>query len=156
MCPFCKTWFTTPSGLSHHLESASCPKASSLNRETIHRMIRERDPKGTITMRQIGWHPELNSTYHATDLAFNGTYWECYMCHGEFRTKGSLNQHLNSPAHKQLLYHCPNYTNQCGRQFPSLGALFNHLESESCAFMRFEKVQSHVENVLAGKGRIAF
>ncbi|PLB44331.1 hypothetical protein P170DRAFT_503010 [Aspergillus steynii IBT 23096] len=156
VCPFCQTWYTTPSGLTHHLEKAACPSAPALNIETIHEMIRKRDPKGIITMKGIGWYPQQKKSYSASGLAYNGSYWECYICHREFETIKSLNQHLNSPAHQQVLYHCPNYTSQCGRQFTALGALFNHLESEVCSFMRFEKVQIHVEDVISGRGRIAF
>ncbi|BDD60218.1 hypothetical protein MPDQ_002813 [Monascus purpureus] len=54
-CPFCKTDFTTASGLAHHLERASCRQAPGLNRETILQIVRERDPHGVITRKQIGW-----------------------------------------------------------------------------------------------------
>ena len=37
------------------------------------------------------------------------------------------------------------------KQFTALAALFHHLESESCAFMRFEKVQQQVNDVFQGR-----
>lgn len=52
-----------------------------------------------------------------------------------------LNLHLNSPAHREKIYHCPN-TRGCNKEFVSLGALFNHLESEACGYMRFGGVQN--------------
>ncbi|KAK5116325.1 hypothetical protein LTR85_009297 [Meristemomyces frigidus] len=153
-CPFCKAGYTTASGLSHHLETGSCPRARTLNRESIHRIIRERDPHGIITNKQITWNGGTTATYSATDQAWNGHYWECYMCHRDFKTTTALNQHLNSPAHQQKVYHCPNRS--CSKEFVALAALFNHLESESCSFMRFENVQKHVGNVLSGNRLIAF
>ena len=118
-------------------------------------MIRQRDPNGVITNKQIEWHKESNISYTVTKLAFNGSFWECYICHDEFSTKNGLNSHVNSPVHKQKVYHCPNLKN-CSRQFVSLGGLFGHLESETCAYMRFETVQQQVTDVLQGRKLIAF
>lgn len=72
-----QSWLTTASGLGHHLETGSCPKAPRLNRENIHRIIRERDPHGVITNKQLTWHEGTTATYTATDQAYNGRYWEC-------------------------------------------------------------------------------
>ncbi|OAA37880.1 Zinc finger, double-stranded RNA binding protein [Metarhizium rileyi] len=152
-CPFCGIGFTTASGLSHHLETGSCNKAPSLNREKILALIRRRDPRGLITNKQIGWHDEGAATYEASGEAHA---WECYLCHGEFGTLHGLNMHLNSPKHKQKVYHCPNKRGACGKQFVSLAGLFHHLESESCAFIRFEKVQQHVGTILDTRRMIAF
>jgi hypothetical protein len=127
-----------------------------LNRETILCMVRERDRDGVITNKQIEWHKEKNVKYSATNRAFNGSYWECYVCHNEFTTVNALNAHLNSSVHKQKVYRCPNTKSKCGKQFVTLAGLFNHLESEACAFMRFEKVQRQVGNVLQGRKLIAF
>ncbi len=155
-CPFCKVNYTTASGLVHHLETGSCPRAPKLNRNTVLRMVRERDPYGTITSKQIEWHNnQENVKYSATRHAFNGSYWECYICHKEFNTVNALNSHLNSPAHEQKVYHCPNMKGRCGKNFVSLAGLFNHLESETCAFMRFEMVQREVGNVLQGQKLIS-
>ena len=68
----------------------------------------------------------------------------------------ALNAHLNSSVHKQKVYHCPNTKSKCEKQFVTLAGLFNHLESEACAFMRFEKVQRQVRDVLQGGKLIAF
>lgn len=155
-CPFCQTGFTSASGLSHHLETGSCNNASSLNRETILALIRQRDPHGVITNKQIGWHPEETTTYKANHLAYNGDAWECYICHSQFSSLHRLNMHLNSPTHKEKVYHCPNHRGGCPKQFVSLARLFNHLESETCSFMRFDKVQQHVGRILDGRRLIAF
>jgi hypothetical protein len=155
-CPFCKANYTTASGLTTHLETGSCPNAPKLNRETIFRMVRERDPHGIVTNKQIEWHQEENAEYSATNRAFNGSRWECYICHNKFMTANALNMHLNSPVHKQKVYHCPNWKGKCEKQFITLAALFHHLESESCGFMRFEMVQQQVGNVLQGQKLISW
>jgi hypothetical protein len=93
-------------------------------------------------------------TYEATNQAWNGYYLECYLCHREFNTTQALNQHLKSPVHQQTVYHCPN--RGCSKEFKALAGLFNHLESESCSFMRFEKVQQQVGKILSSNRMIAF
>ncbi|EEQ29555.1 conserved hypothetical protein [Microsporum canis CBS 113480] len=152
-CPFCRNGFTTASGLAHHLERGSCPKAPNLNRETIIRKIRECDPHGRITNRQIAWHEEENVRYSATEHAFDGQFWRCYICKACFNNVNGLNNHINSPVHKQKVYHCPNLKSRCGKEFSTLAALFNHLESESCAVMRFETVQRGVNDMIL-RGRL--
>lgn len=117
-------------------------------------MIRERDQHGIITKKQIEWHQGENISYSATKLAFNGSYWECYLCHKDFNTANALNSHLHSPAHREKEYYCPN--TKCRKEFVALAGLFNHLESEACSFIRFEKVQQQVENVLRGRKQITF
>ncbi|KAI9369212.1 hypothetical protein BJX61DRAFT_520562 [Aspergillus egyptiacus] len=154
VCPFCKTGYVTASGLSHHLERGACPNAPRLNRESIYRMVRARDPHGFITHKQIGWIEEENSHYSANANSWNGYGYECYLCHREFMKLSGLNQHLNSPVHQQQVYHCPN--RGCSKPFSALAGLFNHLESEACAFMRFEKVQKSVGSVISGNRLIAF
>lgn len=156
VCPFCKPNYTSASGLLHHLERGACPGAPTLNREKMLKIVRERDPHGVITNKQIEWHKEENSTYSANSRAFNGNCWECYVCHKGFATVHGLNAHLNSPVHKQKVYHCPNLQSRCGMQFATLAAFFNHLESEKCGFMRFDNVQRQAGNVLRGNRLIAF
>lgn len=102
-CPFCKRSLPSATGLTHHLERGSCPNASGLNRETLYKFIRSKDPGGSITKNLIGWHE--SASYEASNSAFNHVLqaWECYFCHRLFRTVASLNQHLNSPV-RMLLY----------------------------------------------------
>lgn len=52
---------------------------------------------------------------------------------------------------QQNLYHCPN--TRCRREFKLLAGLIQHLESECCGAMRFNRVQSGVESLIAG-GRL--
>jgi len=157
MCPFCNNGFVTATGVSHHLESGSCPNARGLNRETMYQELRRRDPNNAITDRLLenptsrsldqSWQPES---------AWNGhTGYECYLCHRVFSTPNELRQHIINPVHETRLYHCPNGRGQCFKKFPSLAAMINHLESESCGYMRFEAVGKNVSSVLVGKGLIS-
>ncbi|KAJ5482300.1 Zinc fingerC2H2 [Penicillium sp. IBT 31633x] len=138
-CPFCRTGFVTATGVAHHLERGACPRAPMLNRDKIHRIIQQLDPTGIVCNKQIAWYDEEDVHYTATPHAFNGGFWVCYICKKCFNMKKSLESHLNSPVHKEKIYHCLN--RGCPKEFVSLASLFNHLESESCGFIRFEGVQ---------------
>ncbi|KAF2752874.1 hypothetical protein EJ05DRAFT_470949 [Pseudovirgaria hyperparasitica] len=154
-CPFCKRNFTTATGVTHHLESGSCPNATNVNREVIYRAIRARDTSGVITHKTIEWHSQSNGSFEASNASWNGECFECYLCHRGFNTLRGLNQHLSSPAHKQRIYHC--VSRRCGKEFTALAALFSHLESESCGAVRFERVQKSMQGILTGRTRaIAF
>lgn len=115
-------------------------------------MLRSKDAHGLITHKLLTWDGEQSNEMIATENTWNGCQYECYMCHKTFAQLRPLNQHLNSPAHKQKIYHCPK--RDCARDFVSLAALFNHLESESCGFIRFEAVQANVGNFLTGKQKM--
>lgn len=93
----------------------SCRNAPNLNRQTILRMVCERDPNGAITNKQIPWRNEENVQYSASNLAFNGFLWECYFCHKGFSMKKGLDQHLNSPVLQDKEYRCPNASSICGK-----------------------------------------
>ncbi|KAF9869302.1 hypothetical protein CkaCkLH20_13219 [Colletotrichum karsti] len=153
MCPFCKKTCATATGLIHHLEHGSCPNAP-LNREKLYEAVRSRDPNGVLSKKLLEWNGTL--TFTATEKTWNPKHraYECYLCHRHFNKLEYLNQHLNSPAHKQNLYHCPN--RRCGKEFTTLAAVINHLESESCNYMRFNAVQQHVEQVVDPRRMIAF
>jgi hypothetical protein len=60
-----------------------------------------------------------------------------------------LNRHVNSPAHKEEIYHCPGRAG--GREFHTLAPLFNHLESETCVAVRFDAAQKIVAGFLSGQ-----
>lgn len=99
-CPFCKRDFTTATGVIHHLERGSCPRAPQLNREMIFRIMKERDPNGYVTNLLLKYE---QTTYTNTNKCWNGRAFECYFCNREFRTKYSLDQHLNSPVRRSHL-----------------------------------------------------
>ncbi|KAM4061858.1 putative zinc finger protein [Hirsutella rhossiliensis] len=151
-CPFCKNDFATAAGLTHHLEAGACSDARDLNRDAMYRFVRGKDPCGLISKHLIGWTG--SAEYEASNRAWNGTAYECYLCHRAFRLLAGLNQHLNSPRHQQALYHCPNY--MCAMDFRSLAAVINHLESEACGCTRFETVQRKIGDMVSGNRLITF
>ncbi|THW80430.1 hypothetical protein D6D17_09860 [Aureobasidium pullulans] len=153
-CPFCQTTLTTASGVIHHVETSACPKARNLDRNVIHRGLRQLDHDGKFTERLLEWHDgnSINATWNP-NRAYNGSGYECYICHREFCSTRALEQHLRSPVHQAPLYHCPNKNGKCSRRFPTLAALFNHFESESCGYTKFETVQKNVGGFLTGGGQ---
>ncbi|KAF2008486.1 zinc finger protein [Aaosphaeria arxii CBS 175.79] len=147
VCPFCKVAKASTSSLSHHLETGSCPRAKDVNHHTLFHAISQRDPNGLVTNKLLTY-TDSNVQNIATSASWNGRSYECYLCHREHGSLGALNQHLNSLVHREKLYHCPN--RNCTRDFVGLASLFNHLESESCGFVRFEKVQQKVHSFITG------
>ncbi|KAH7222257.1 hypothetical protein BKA60DRAFT_539338 [Fusarium oxysporum] len=152
-CPFCKAYYQAASGVVHHLERGCCPNAP-LDRDTLYQEVRRRDPNGFVCNKLLEWHGTVS--YHATSVAFNSRYgqYECYFCGDLFRQLSSLNQHLASPRHQQELYHCPN--RKCLKEFTTLAGMVNHLESESCRFLRFGAVQNGIRGSFSSDRLIAF
>ena len=60
----------------------------------------------------------------------------------------------DTPADQESLYHCPN--RGCGKDFTTLAAIINHLESESCGFTRFGNVQRGINDMISGNRLIGF
>lgn len=149
----CNTAFTTASGVSHHLERSACPNARHLSRDKIHEAIRQRDPGNSITTPQIGWYDEPESMYQSTSSAWNGSAWECALCHRNHNSRRALDQHLNSSVHQRNIYHCPK--RDCAREFATLAGLLQHLESEACGYIRFEKMQRQIGSLLTSNRMIA-
>lgn len=152
-CQFCHGRFVTAAGLFHHLERGACPKAP-LDRMQVYEAVKRRDPNGLLTERLLKWSG--SGTFEATHKSWNrntGAF-ECFLCGAQFARLESLNQHLQSPKHQQNLYHCPKRS--CGKKFTTLAAVLNHLESESCNFMRFEAVQESAKRIFDPGHMIAF
>ncbi|KAH7150369.1 hypothetical protein B0J13DRAFT_287648 [Dactylonectria estremocensis] len=145
-CPFCKKTCRTATGLTHHLERGGCPNAP-LDRDRLYRAVRERDPQGIISNKFLEWYG--SRTFEATEMSFNTNLnaYECYLCHRLFDALTSLNAHLSSPRHQQNLYHCP--SRSCHKEFTTLAGLINHLESESCGYIRFQAVQNGIHHLVS-------
>ncbi|KAK1722919.1 uncharacterized protein BDZ83DRAFT_721024 [Colletotrichum acutatum] len=116
----------------------ACEKAP-LTRLGVLQAAKQRDPNGVLTKRLQEWAVEvtLEATVESWDpvtKTFN-----CSLCSGRFASRESLNQLLKSPKHQQSPYHCPKHG--CPREFSTLAAVTEHLQSESCDFMAFEAVQ---------------
>jgi hypothetical protein len=75
-------------------------------------------------------------SYYATERTFNGTGYECYLCHRKFRTLGALNSHVNSLAHDANEFRCP----KCEREYKVISSLMQHIESEACGIAKFDAV----------------
>ncbi|KAJ7800778.1 hypothetical protein B0H14DRAFT_2218195, partial [Mycena olivaceomarginata] len=99
--------FVSRSALILHLESGGCK--SGADRQKINRYVCEYDTQNVITnpacLLTCGDDSEI--TYVASARAWNGTAYECYLCHGCYRTLAALNQDLNSPRHQEKIYICP-------------------------------------------------
>jgi len=140
-CPFCKNSFTTASGVTIHLESGTC--TSGLNRSKINNMVQHLDRNNIITRPMLTMPGYDRVETIATSRSWNGNFFECYLCNREFTTLKGLNQHIQSPAHEQPLYHCPKVS--CARPFKALSGLVQHVESETCGVMRFGQVQKQAK-----------
>jgi len=141
-CPFCKEDFTTASGVTIHLESGRC--SSGLDRAKINDIVRQLDRRNIITRPMLTMPGYDHVKTFATERAWNGYSYQCYLCTRQFSTLGGLNNHIKSPAHEQHIYHCPKRS--CGRTFKVLSGLVQHMESESCGVMRFTQVQQQARN----------
>ncbi|CCM05282.1 uncharacterized protein FIBRA_07494 [Fibroporia radiculosa] len=132
----CSRAFPSIAALTLHLESGTCP--SRITRETLNRVVVQYDRNNIITnpARLIGG-PQGYSTstqtveMWATNRAWNGDRFECYLCHREYNTLPALNQHLKSPAHADRIYRCPRGYSGCGAEFRTLSALCQHVEKDT-------------------------
>ncbi|KAH6723844.1 hypothetical protein BKA61DRAFT_16993 [Leptodontidium sp. MPI-SDFR-AT-0119] len=142
-CPFCKSDFATASGVTIHLESGTCSN-SNLDRHKINHMVQRMDRNNVITRPMLTMPGYNNVQTIATERAWNGQAYECYLCPREFATLRALNSHMSSPVHEQNIYRCPG--RGCGRTYKLLSGLIQHVESESCGLMRFAQVQQQARN----------
>lgn len=91
----------------------------------------------------------------ATARAWNGQAFECFMCNRHFRSLNALNKHLTSPAHEEKKYRCPHSYSGCGKEFPTLSSLCQHVESEICEIRRFNsQFQRQIEDLTNNMKRI--
>lgn len=135
-----------------HLESGGC--RSGVNRRIVNQYVREYDRTNIITnpARLLTGGSSDEVTYYASSAAWNGSSYECYLCHSVFRTLPGLNQHLASPRHQDKVYFCPLST--CRMEFSTLSALCQHIESEKCGVGRFQHVQIAMDNLVGRVGRL--
>ncbi|KAF7311716.1 Zinc finger protein [Mycena indigotica] len=141
----CGQSFINGPSLAAHLEAGSC--ASGANRQSLNRYIRAQDTRNVITdpARLIAAAESDNTRYVATGRSWNGTAYECYLCHGKFRTLPGLNQHLASPRHEEQTYICRGPG--CSRRFQTLSALWAHVDSEQCGVARFGAVKRAMDEL---------
>ncbi|KAA1467238.1 hypothetical protein DENSPDRAFT_769372 [Dentipellis sp. KUC8613] len=144
-CPLCRSAFKTPSSIAHHVESGACHNISRHQvTAAVHRL--SITPAISLSHRIAGYSaPRTITHYSATELAFNGNAYECYLCHRTFRTLAGLNAHLDSPAHDADEFKCP----KCKRQFKLVSGLIQHVESEACGLARFKQVEDQTRALTA-------
>jgi len=150
----CGKAFVSMSALMLHFEAGTCP--SGMTRSELNHIVVRSDRHNVITnpARLIGGPdgdapPTVTETW-ATDLSWNGSAYECFLCHAMFRSLMSLNSHLQSPRHEDRIYRCPNRTT-CGIEFSVLSALTQHVESGKCGANRFKEVQNALDSVISVK-----
>ncbi|PCH42946.1 hypothetical protein WOLCODRAFT_74672, partial [Wolfiporia cocos MD-104 SS10] len=134
----CSKTFGTPSAVIQHLESGAC--ASGMTRQRVNRMAIAADRGAVITDRaRIAADNERLSIPEpvATTAWFNGSSYECIICHRTCRTLVGLNRHLRSPAHSEKIFKCPQQWSGCGKAFNTLSGLVQHVESGVCGVRRF-------------------
>jgi hypothetical protein len=116
-------------------------------------MVAKADVNGVITDRlritgPQGAQPypfDNDTRYVATSRTWNGSAFECYLCHKCFRQLKDLNAHLASPVHTGAkMYHCP--PRGCGVKFNTLSGLMRHIEDESCGVRRFRFVEKAIKD----------
>ncbi|KAH9853273.1 hypothetical protein C2E23DRAFT_868122 [Lenzites betulinus] len=155
-CPMqnCGRSFVSTAALVLHLESGSCP--SRLTRDAVNRIVAQIDRSNIITnpSRLIAGTPgssgdtTVTKTW-ATERAWNGSCYECYLCHRTYRSLSALNQHLSSPARAEKLYHCPQGWQGCDAAFSTLSAFCQHVEGGSCGVRRFQSEFNRVMGQLS-------
>jgi hypothetical protein len=155
LCPFraCGQSFVSRSALILHLEAGRC--RSGVDRQTIKSFVRSYDKDHFITdpSRMLTYGDGgVESKYIATSASWNGSAYECFLCHSTYRSLKSLNQHLESPRHQEKIYFCP--LSSCHTQFTTLSALCQHIESERCGVSRFKVVQNALDNIFGRVARI--
>jgi len=74
--------------------------------------------------------------YAASEQAWNGMAYECYICHRTFLSLDALNKHLASPAHDDDEFICP----KCQRKYKLVSGLVQHIESEVCGLAAFQQI----------------
>lgn len=153
-CPLCKKSFALPSAIAHHIESGGCHKKIDRHRVTaaVHSM--GVIPVISLSHRLQGSSPSNAPRrivhYSASEQAFNGSSYECYVCHRTFRALGSLNTHLNSAAHDVDEFKCP----KCSSKFKLISSLIQHIETEVCGLARFQQVEDHTSALTAQFSRL--
>ncbi|KIK69147.1 hypothetical protein GYMLUDRAFT_53628 [Collybiopsis luxurians FD-317 M1] len=142
-CPLCSESFKMVSAIAQHIESGGCH--SKINRHTVTRAVQSLNliPTISINRRITGGSTVRTITYVASERAFNGRAYECYLCHRAFNTLNSLNTHLSSPAHDSKEFRCP----KCRREFSQISGLVHHIESEACGIARFETIRNEMMNL---------
>ncbi|RDB28168.1 hypothetical protein Hypma_001532 [Hypsizygus marmoreus] len=144
-CPLCSKSFKVPSSIAHHIESGGCD--AKITRHQVKDAVHSIGIIPTISisrrLQSSSGGTRTITTYSATELAFNGSTYECYLCHKTFRKLTYLNAHLASPAHDEDEFKCPG----CKGKFKLISALVQHIESEACGMAKFKQVEDYATSL---------
>jgi hypothetical protein len=148
-CPLCSKSFKVPSAIALHIESGAC---HNISRHQVTAAVHSLKIVPTISIsRRLGGIGRATITkYSATELAFNGSAYECYLCHRTFGILNSLNAHLNSPAHDADEFKCP----KCKVAFKLISGLIQHIESEVCGMAKFKQVEDQTSALTSQFARL--
>ena len=149
----CHKAFLSNAALVLHFESGTCP--SRMTRVQLNRFVVRADTNNYITnparllTGPLGRsEPPTPAVMWATELSFNGTAFECFLCQSTFTTLARLNQHLQSPRHEDKIYRCPKI--DCRTEFVTLSGLCQHVEGGSCGIRMFRQVRDVMDGLSRG------
>ncbi|KAH6910625.1 hypothetical protein BKA70DRAFT_1270977 [Coprinopsis sp. MPI-PUGE-AT-0042] len=140
----CEGMFKSPSGVAHHLESNV---HQGIHRHTVTAVAQTMDIVPEISLNKRDALDASTITplisYEAKDTSYNGKH---------FRPLASLHAHLNSAAHDDDEFKCPQ--EKCGRQFTLISALIQHVESETCGLTDMVQIQGWFDGLAAQFDRL--
>ena len=150
-CPFCPSYFVSPSAVAHHIESG----CHGITRNQVTHAVKTLDivPNICISQRIEGASPTPPSTikyYIASPRSFNGRAYACFLCQRMFRSLNSLSDHLNSAAHDANEFKCP----KCKKRFKLISALIQHIESAACKLAGLQQIQNHFLDLIPRFSRL--
>jgi hypothetical protein len=97
-CPRCDVSKPTVAAITRHVENGRCPGAPGMNRDSLYQLVRSMDTNNRLSRRSIFEDRGIAAgvRYIASETAWNGRGYECFLCHRTFKLLGGLNSHLNS------------------------------------------------------------
>jgi DNA-directed RNA polymerase subunit RPC12/RpoP len=150
-CPFCTSYFISPSAVVHHLESGC---HGNTRHQVTHAVKRLSVVPSICIARRIEGAsrtpPTTAKYYIASPRSFNGRAYACFICKRTFRSLYSLSDHLNSAAHDADEFKCP----KCKKRFKLVSSLIQHLESAACRLAGLSQIQAHFQSLTARFSRL--
>lgn len=133
-CFQCDRFFGSLTSLTQHMEDSRCGPGAKAIRCAVSSM----DTRGLFTNKMIGSSMSDNDeedqylypagSVTATEESWNGSVYECGLCHRGYNKLQFLNKHLLEYTHREQVYRC----SYCSRTFHKPSSLVAHIESRSC------------------------
>ncbi|KAH8092223.1 hypothetical protein BXZ70DRAFT_464608 [Cristinia sonorae] len=160
-CPRCPKSFISIATLALHFDSGSC--SGGITRHNLNRYVLSKkryhvivDPTQLEKRRDGTYLPPNTNEESDTSEAWDGDAFDCVLCHKEFGSRTALAAHLQSAAHAQKIYRCPETFNGCDTHFGTLSGLLQHVEGASCDVGTSRKrVDSMMESLTNGLRRMS-